>query len=107
MDRSIRFTVVGSEAELLLTLLSPVVETVAVLVTVAAAEALTLTTRVIVLDPLMAIGPGFVQVTSCATAPQIQPVPVPETRPNPAGRVSVTVIKLLVANVPTLVTVSV
>jgi hypothetical protein len=102
------FTVVRSEEELLAALLSPVVETLAVLVTLGIAAAPTLTVKVMVLLPLLpAMGPAFVQVTTCALAEQLQPVPVPETKPRPVGNVSLTVIAPVVAVLPTLVTVKV
>src|ERR1700739_2055291 len=102
------FTVVRSEEELLAALLSPVVETLAVLVTEGTAAAPTLTVRVMVLLALFpARGPAFVQVTTCALAEQLHPVPVPETKPSPLGSVSLTVIAPVVAVLPTLVTVRV
>jgi hypothetical protein len=85
-----------------------VVETLAVLVTLGIAAAPTLTVKVMVLLPLLpAMGPAFVQVTTCALAEQLQPVPVPETKPRPVGNVSLTVIAPVVAVLPTLVTVKV
>src|ERR1700746_2378295 len=102
------FTVVRSEEELLAALLSPVVDTLAVLVTLGTAAAPTLTVKVMLLLPLFpAMGPAFVQVTTCALAARLHTVPVPLTKPSPVGSVSVTVIPPVVAVFPTLVTVKV
>ena len=102
------FTVVTSEEELLAALLSPAVDTLAVLVTEGTAAAPTLTVRVMLLVSLFpASGPAFVQVTTCALAEQLHPVPVPLTKPSPVGSVSLTVIAPLVCVLPTLVTVRV
>jgi len=109
MVRSGAVMVVGSFEELLAALLSLGVATLAVLVTgeLASAVALTVTVRVMVLalGAPMLIGPGFVQVTTCPAALQVQLVPAPLTNPSPAGSVSVTVIAPVVAAVPMLVTV--
>jgi len=51
-----------------------------------------------------AIGPAFVQVTSCATAAHTQFVPVPETKLRPVAKVSVTVIGPVVGEFPLLLT---
>src|SRR5438552_2180023 len=83
-------------------LVSPVVEKIAVFVTLGTAPAATLTVNVIVLLAVAANGPAFVQVTTCSTAEQLQPVPVPDTNPSPAGNVSLTVIVPVVAVLPTL-----
>src|SRR5215467_5045885 len=107
MDRSGAVIVVRSDAVLLAALLSPLVDTLAVLVTEGTAAAATLTVRVIVLLPFAPMGPAFVQVTTCTAAVQLHPVPTPDTNPNPAGNVSVTVIAPVVGAVPTLVTVRV
>src|SRR5438552_12997266 len=84
--------------------LSPVVETLAVLVTLGTAPAATLTVNVIVLLPVAANGPASVQVTTRATGEQLQPVPVPDTNPSPGGNVSLSVIVPVVAALPTFVT---
>ena len=97
------FTVVGSLAVSLAEFVSPDVETLAILVKFPAA--LTLTVRVILLVALAASGPAFVQVTVWPTAEQLHPLPVPETKFNPVGKVSVTVIAPVVLSGPTLVTV--
>src|SRR5215471_6749094 len=97
-------TVVGSEDELFAPFESPVVETVAVLITLGTAAAPTLTVNVIVVGALTASGPLFVHVTACWAAPQVQPCPVPDTNPSPVGRVSLTVIAPVVGVLPTLVT---
>ncbi len=97
-------TVVGSLALLLPAFVSPDVETVTLLVALGAALAATLTVNVIALLALAAIGPALVQVTVCPTAEQLHPVPVPETKPRPVGRVSVTVIVAVVAPDPTFCT---
>src|SRR5215471_2779826 len=99
------FTVVGSEDELFAPFASPVVETVAVLITLGTAAAATLTVNVIALGAFTASGPLFVHVTTCRAAPQVQPVPVPDTKPSPVGSVSLTVITPVVGVLPTLVTV--
>src|SRR5713226_2888186 len=87
--------VVGSDALLLAAFESPAVATLALFVTVPADTVLTVS--VMMLTPAGASGPGFVQVTTRATAEQAQPVPVPETNPKFAGKVSVTVIVAVVA----------
>ena len=85
-------TVVGSFAVLLLELGSGVVlVTVAVLVTLAAVFAPTLTVKVIAELAPEASPLVLVQVTVCPEAVQLQPVPVPDTKLMPVGRVSVTV----------------
>src|SRR5262245_31733784 len=99
------FTVVGSEDELFAPFASPVVETVAVLVTLGTAPAATLTVNVIVLEALAASGPLFVHVATCSAALQVQPVPNTVTTPSPVGSVSLTVIVPVVGVLPTLVTV--
>ena len=43
-------------------------------------------------------------VTTCPVAAQVQPVPVAETKPSPAGKVSVTVMVPVVGAAPTLLT---
>src|ERR1700722_8288261 len=84
---------------------SPVSETVAVLSILPEAVLLTATVSVIfpVAEPF-ATGPGFVQVTTCKTAAQVQLVPVPLTNVNAALRVSVTVIVPVVDALPILLT---
>src|SRR6266849_8277740 len=97
--------VVGSDALLLAAFESPAVSTLALFVTVPADTVLTVS--VMTLTPAGASGPGFVQVTTWPAAPQVQPVPVPETNARPVGSVSVTVIVAVVAAVPPFVTVKV
>lgn len=93
---------VKSEAVSFAGLRSPAVETMALLLTDDAAVVLTLTVRVILLAGDVGVsGPGFVQVTLCLTAEQLQPVPVAETKLRPAGNVSVTVITPVVRPAPT------
>jgi hypothetical protein len=85
--------VTESVDELFAALLSPGVATVAVLLIVPVAEALTATTKAIVLaEAPEASGPGFVQVTTCAEAPQVHPDPVADTNVKLASSVSATVI---------------
>lgn len=79
---------------------SPESDTDAELVTPPNAAEPTVTLIVSVLVAATAIGPGFVQVTTCAAALHVQPVPVPVVNVNPAGSVSVTVIVECVAAVP-------
>src|SRR5438132_1015406 len=93
-------TVVKSEEVLLLALVSPRVETPATLLTKGTAVAPTLTVSVIVLVAPAARGPALVQVTTWTAAEQLQPVPVPDTKPKPVGRISSTV---LAPNVPPVV----
>src|SRR5438105_428292 len=93
-------TVVGSLAALLAGLLSPGVTTLAVLVTLGAAALLTLTVSVIALLALAASGPLLVQVTVWPLAEQLQPVPVPEMKLRPVGKVSVMVIVPVVLALP-------
>ena len=98
------FTVVTSDDVLFALFVSPVVATVAVFVTLGTAAAATLTVNVIVLVAFDANGPAFVHVTTCTTALQVQPWPVPDTKANPAGNVSLTVIAPVVGIVPAFVT---
>src|ERR1700730_12122121 len=65
--------------------------TVTVLVNGVPAFAATFTVSVITAVPT-GIAAGLVQVTTCATAEQVNPPPVPLTNVNPTGRVSVTVV---------------
>src|SRR5262249_10259110 len=88
IDSSITGTVLrpiqaGSEEELLAALASPVVATVAVLVTPGTAAAATLTVNVIEVLVLAASGPVLLQVTAWPIAEQAQPVPAPETKLRP------------------------
>lgn len=72
--------VTESVAELLPELLSPNVATVAVLLIVPDADASTATIKGIdVADAPGASGPGFVHVTTCETAPHVQPAALPDT----------------------------
>src|SRR6516225_11048796 len=90
------FTVVRSEEELLAALLSPVVEPLAVLVTLGSVAAPTLTVKVIVLEPLLpAIGPALVQVTTWALAERLEPGPVPKANRWRGGSVAITATELL------------
>src|SRR6266849_547779 len=102
MLRSGAVTVVGSEDELLFGLMSPPPETVPVFVTDGNAATPTLTVAVNELLALAAIGPGLVQVPTWPTAFQVQPVPLAPVGVNPAGKVSVAVIRPLLGAVPTL-----
>src|SRR5438552_2722084 len=86
--------------------LSPVVETLAVLVTLGTAPAATLTVSVIVLQAGTAHVSTLVTRTTCITAEPLQPVPVPDTNPSPVGNVSLTVMVPVVAVLPTFVTAS-
>jgi len=45
-------------------------------------------------------GPELVQLTVCPLEEQLQPVPVPEIKLNPAGRISVTVVTPVELNMP-------
>jgi hypothetical protein len=99
-------TLVGSVAVSFAVLTSPPPETVAVLVTELAADWATLTViEMAGNDPLLATMSVLVQVTTCTTIPQVQPVPVATVGVSPAGSVSVTVLVPLVAVPPTLLTV--
>lgn len=83
----------------------PVVAATAVFPMLAGALSATATVSVIFPAALAAaIGPAFVQVTTCSAAAQAQFVPVPETNVSPAARVSVTVIGPVVAALPLLLT---
>jgi hypothetical protein len=83
----------------------PVVAATAVFPMLAGALSATATVSVIFPAALVAaIGPAFVQVTTCSTAAQAQFVPVPETKVSPAAKVSVTVIGPVVAALPLLLT---
>ena len=87
-------------------LTSPPPETVAVLVTELAPDCATFTViEMTGNDPLLATTAVLVQVTVCATIPQVQPVPDAAVGVSPAGSVSVTVLVPLVAVPPTLLTV--
>jgi hypothetical protein len=98
-------TVTVAVDELFAALLSSVVATVAVLLMLPEAAAFTATvSTMFAAAALPAIGPEFVQVTTCATAAQAQPVPVPETNVKLALSVSVTVIPPTVGPVLTLFT---
>ena len=84
--------------------------TVAVLDTLGAAAASTVTVRVIAgaeAFAAMVLAAGRTQVTTCPAAVQlVHPVPVPDTNVKPAGSVSVTVMLLavVVARPPMLLT---
>ena len=100
-----------SVVELLAPFVSFAVATVAVLFTALAAVGSTLTVSVSTLVPPAATGPALVQVTVwpariVPVAPQLHPVPLADTKPIPAARLSVTVISPVVAPVPMLLTVS-
>src|SRR6476469_6609285 len=88
MVRSGARTVVGS-LPLLLPLLaagSPPPETLAVLVTLGKAASATETVRVMLgALPAAAMAVVRVQVTVPVATPHVQPVPVPDTKPSPAG----------------------
>jgi hypothetical protein len=86
-------------------LAEPVVAAMAVFPMLAGAFNATPTVSVIFPAVLAAaIGPAFVQVTTCSAAPQAQFVPVPETKVSPVARVSVTVIGPVVGELPLLLT---
>src|SRR6266536_3862961 len=65
-------------------------DTVAWLVTWGTAPAPTLTVTGKLVDAPEASALGFVQVTACPAAAQVQPLPLPETKASPAGSESVT-----------------
>lgn len=96
----LRFTVVASLALLLDVFVSPDVETVATLVTLGTAPAATLTVSVMLLLVPGVSGPALLQVTVCAAAEQLQPVPAADTNPKPVGSVSMTVIVAVVEPEP-------
>ena len=101
-------TLVTSLALSLAVLISPPPETVAVLVSEAAAACPTLTVIEIAgKDPLLPTTSVLVQVTVWAAMPQDQPVPEAAVGVSPAGSVSVMVVVPLVALPPTLLTVRV
>jgi len=84
---------------------SPVSETVAVLVTDGDAAVPTVTTSGKLGFAPMAMGPAFVQVTGRPATQFQPPPPLPAaTKVRPAGSVSLTMIALVVASVPLLVT---
>src|SRR5215472_1000320 len=93
-------------AESLAALESPTVETVAVFATGAVtAELLTATIiGIVAAEAPAAIGPGFVHVTSCEAAPQVQPAALAEIKVNCGGSVSVMVIAPVVSPLPRLFT---
>jgi hypothetical protein len=102
---------VASVVELfpLLAVASPPPETLALLVTLAAAFEATLTLKLKTLEPLVAIAVELVQVITLLAAVQLQLaafVPLKVTAPSailkPVGKVSVTVIVPVVADVPLL-----
>jgi hypothetical protein len=96
---------VASVAVLSVAFVSPMVETLAVLVVVAAAAADTPTVSVIELRPFTGMTAAVVHVTVEPLAPQVHPVPVPDTKLMPVGRLSVTVTGPYVAPLPVLETV--
>ena len=81
---------------------SPLVATVAVLTTLGSAPASTFTVSVTTAESPGTMGPGLVQVTVWPAFPQLQPVPLPDTKPSPVGKTSVIVIAVLVGPEPTL-----
>jgi hypothetical protein len=99
-------TATVSVEELFAALASPAVATVAVLVRfpAAAVPATETVSAMLPADAALAIGPGFVQVTTWAAAAQVQFVPEAETNPKLALSVSVTVIGPVVGALPTLLT---
>ena len=107
IERGRHDTTAGSDAESLVILVSPEVETTAMLVTAGAAEGKTSTASVIVLISFWAMGPGLVQVTICPEAEQVHPVPLAETKLRPSGSISATAIAPVVGAEPTLETVRV
>src|SRR2546430_6532172 len=79
-------TFVGSLALSFVMFASPPPETVAVLVTEAAANCATFTViEMAGNDPLLATTAVLVQVTVCATIPQVQPLPDAAVGVSPAG----------------------
>ena len=101
--RSGATTVVGSLSLLLplLTAGSPPPLTLAVLVTVGNAASATETVSAMfgaLFPAVMAV--VRVQVTVVAETPQVQPVPVADTKPSPVGKASVTVIVPVVVAAP-------
>src|SRR2546428_10306498 len=100
-------TMVESVAVLLDKLVSPAVETLAVLITLGTAAAATPTVRLKLVLPPADTGPAEKQVTVCPEARKLQPVPEPETKLKPVGSVSVTVMVPVVAPEPTFCRVSV
>jgi hypothetical protein len=101
---ALELVVVGSLALLLAGFVSPGVETVAVLVTLEAALADTLTvSETLVLAPATR-GPPLAHVTVCPAAEQLHVSELPDTKPRPAGKESVTVIAPVVAAEPTFCT---
>ena len=95
-------TVTTSVASLLVLLVSPPPDTVAVLLTLGAAGAETATVNVIglaLVAPAL-ITPALVQVTVCPVALHAHPVPLAETYAKPVGKASVTVIVPLLAALP-------
>src|SRR5215469_1405060 len=94
-----------SEKELFEALVSPGVETVPAFAIGLDEDELTATMREMLVDNAPgARGPGFVHVTSCDAAPQVQPPAFADTKVNPAARVSVSVMLPVVAALPTLLT---
>ena len=81
--------------------MSPGVATRTRLVTLGIAATATFTTSAIVSATAGASAVDLVHVTTCATAPHVYPVAVPETKLSPAGNVSSTVIVPVVAAEPT------
>ncbi len=72
------------------------------LVTEGTAVARTATLTVMVLVPLVASGPGLVQVTTWLVMPQLQPLPLAPVGVRPAGTESIAVIVPKLAAVPAL-----
>ena len=67
---------------------------------------LTLTVSMMLVAEPGVSGPGLVQVTACPAAEHAQPLPLAETKPRLAGRLSITVIVASVLADPALLTVS-
>ncbi len=100
-------TVVGSVARSFAAFPSPAVATRAMFVTAGTAPARTLTFTVTVLVPLIARGPGLVQVTTWPAMPQPHPEPLAPVGVRPAGTESMSVSVPKVAALPAFVTIRV
>src|SRR5688572_25866832 len=102
VERFGSIVVVGSVSVLLAALRSKLGEvTVTLLVTEAAADGSTFTTMFSAGNDAPALSVGaWVHVTTCATAVQLQPVPLKELNVRPAGNVSTTVIVLSSRSMP-------
>lgn len=111
MARSRKFggvtTAVGSDAVLFVGTASPGVVTVATFVTDGTAAADTETVSEMTNEPPGGSTPELLQLTTAPAAEQVQPGAAAETKFNPLGRLSTTVIGPMVDTFPTFDTVSV